>query len=155
MNKSINGLSFLAVILIQMLTSCHPFSCSWERGYVQLTQLQTKNSIIGLYKLTSASEEYILGKEFKNECQLTILDSNKYEMKNIPDFILAEFGESKGESINKNGKWFLSCADSYGCMIELEGIQVMPIAKKNNGSISFLMTIGDGDECNGIIFEKK
>jgi len=31
----------------------------------------------------------------------------------------------------------------------------MPIAKKDNGRISILMTIGDGDECNGIIFEKK
>ncbi len=155
MNKLIIRLSFFAVILIQTLTSCHPFSCSWDRGYEQLTELQSKDSIIGVYKLTSTSKEYLQNKGFENECLLTILDSDKFELKNIPDFLLDMYGETKGKSVDRTGGWFLSCGDSYGCMFELEGIQVMPIAKKDNGRISFLMTIGDGDECNGIIFEKK
>ena len=39
------------------------------------------------------------------------------------------------------------------CYFELEGISVAPLCKKNE-KISIMITIGDGDECNGIVYEK-
>ena len=39
------------------------------------------------------------------------------------------------------------------CYFELEGISVSSLRKKD-GKISIMITIGDGDECNGIVYEK-
>ncbi len=143
------------VVITLIWTSCHPIICGWDRGYKQLDELPSKDSIVGLYELTSKSKEFLYAKGFNKNCQLIIQDSEKYVLKNLPDFVIDSYGETNGKSLNENGRWFVCCIDSEGCMIELEGIQVMPVARKEKGRISILMTIGDGDECNGIIFEKK
>lgn len=55
---------------------------------------------------------------------------------------------------NKRGNWSVSCDKSYECMIELDRVCVAPLCKKDD-RISIAITIGDGDECNGIVFEKQ
>lgn len=146
---------FLLIIICSViLDSCHPIFCNWDSGYEQLKELPSKDSIIGLYELTSNSKEFLQSQNLNSNCQLSIMDAGKFDLKKNPDFVIGSNSKSIGKLIDKSGKWFSNCGDSYGCMIELEGIQVMPLAKKNNGKISILMTIGDGDERNGIIFER-
>jgi len=147
-------ISSLIIICLVIIYSCHPSFCIWDSGYEQLKELPSKESIIGLYELTSNSKKFIQSKGFNTKCQLFIEDSSKFNIKEIPDFVIDSNSRLVGKLIDKSGKWFSSCDDSYGCMIELEGLQVMPLAKGKNGKISILMTIGDGDECKGIIFEQ-
>jgi len=54
---------------------------------------------------------------------------------------------------DKEGKWMVSCGDSNDCMIELENVCVVPLAEKD-GRLAILISIGDGDECNGVVYEK-
>ena len=145
--------SFLLFLML-LSNSCHPLFCNWDSGYEQLTELSQKDTIVGEYRLTKQSTEYLKKQGYSENCKLKLLETGEYEIINAPDLIFGNSEKNKGKTINAKGKWFSSCAESYDCMLELERIAVIPIARKNNGAISLLMTIGDGDECEGIIFER-
>jgi len=55
---------------------------------------------------------------------------------------------------NVIGKWstYFNKKDKY-CLIELEGLTVEPLFEKNN-NFAISITIGDGDNCEGIMYEK-
>jgi hypothetical protein len=147
---------FIVILTIFIsLDSCHPFICSWNSGYEQLIELPDNNVIRGNYRLTKNSLDFLKTKGYTENCELKVLDSSRFELINAPDLMLSSFEKDNASIINKTGKWSVVCGESFDCMFELEGIVVAPIARKNNGSISILITIGDGDECNGIIFEKE
>ena len=147
---------FIVILTIFIsLDSCHPFICSWNSGYEQLLELPDNKVFIGNYRLAKKSLDFLKTKGYKENCELKVLESNTFELINAPDLMLNSFDRKNGSTIDTIGKWSVNCGESYGCMFELEGIVVAPIARKNNGPISILITIGDGDECNGIIFEKE
>lgn len=146
----------ITVLLVSsiLLNSCHPLFCGWASGYEQLTEITSEDIIVGDYELNAESLDYLDSEGYKGACALQLLESGKFKLINAPDFIFDSFGRNSGQSLNKNGKWNTSCADSYDCLIELEGITVVPLTRKNDGSIAIPITIGDGDECNGIVFER-
>jgi hypothetical protein len=125
--------------LILFLSSCHPVFCTWNLGYKQLDKKPERSNIVGFYQLNEKSKEYL--KETYTEWPLKLeLNNDGYY-----NFI--------NSSNVKTGKWSVSCEESYACLLELEGISVEPLRAKN-GKLAIQVTIGDGDNCEGIIYEK-
>lgn len=145
----------LIIILTSiLLTGCNLGFCTWDWGYKQLTDQPSRDRLVGQYELIESSKEYLADKGFKKEnFKLELFDNGQFKFINGPDLIFDTWGRSKQKLINKEGKWSVSCADSYDCLIELEKVCVVPIAEKD-GRLAILITIGDEDECNGVVYEK-
>ena len=145
---------FIVVILIlSFAQSCHPLFCSWEIGYEQVTKMENSQIVVGQYSLSKKSEEYLKSKGYLKLPKLQILKSREFELTDIPVFIFD--GDEENKAITDlNAKWSTSCDPSYKCLIELYKFAVVPITENENGVISIPITIGDGDMCNGIVFEK-
>jgi hypothetical protein len=149
-----------SIILLLLFTSCHPLFCSWQNGYEQLNYEPLEREIIGQYELSEKSKSY-LNEEYQTwPLRIELSENKEYKLlfennsENLADKI-PENGQ-KGNETKKNvkGKWFLGFNDKEKfCDFELEGICVEPLCKKD-GKISITITIGDGDECNGIVYEK-
>ncbi len=144
----------ILLLALTILTSCHPLFCNWNREYDQLTELTSEDIIFGEYRLTEESEEYLLAQGFKKIPRLTLLESGEFNLQDAPDIIFDPFGRSSRQTINKKGTWSTSCGESYDCIFELQGIMVVPLSRKDEGPLAIPITVGDGDECNGIIFER-
>ena len=129
------------LIILFLLTSCHPLFCTWDYGYSQLKKEPPRNEVVGEYLLNKKSQEYLKLNPIEWTMKLELLASGKYNFKN------------ERNEIQKTGKWSLTCDDSFDCLMELEKISVEPFYEKN-GKYAIGITIGDGDECNGIIYEK-
>lgn len=144
-------LLFLATV---SLTGCQFALCTWSWGYKQLTEQPSKERLVGQYKLNDSSREYLSNEGFaKSEFELELFDNGKFKFLNGPDLIFDTSGKSKLQLIDREGEWSVSCGDSYDCLIELEEICVVPLCEKD-GRLALLFTIGDGDECKGIVYEK-
>jgi hypothetical protein len=144
----------ILVLLLICFTSCHPLICTWELRYKPITIEPDQTELIGKYELTHSSKEFLIEQSFSaQEYSLTLSKDGNYKFTNGPDFIFNNYGVSNQKTLNKVGKWFLNCAKSYDCLIELEGVCVVPLSQKD-GTLSIMITIGDGDECKGIIYEK-
>lgn len=52
----------------------------------------------------------------------------------------------------QEGKWWVS-SESYDCLIEVSFIGVVPLVSKD-GQMAIMVTLGDGDKCNGVVYEK-
>ena len=149
-----NSMRYWTIIILFILTSCHPLFCTWDNGYKQLTTEPKRERLIGQFKLIESSKEFLVDKGFKNqEFKLELLDNGQFKFTNGPDIIFDREGKTMLGLINKEGRWSVSCADSYDCLIELEDVCVMPLAEKD-GRLAILITVGDGDECNGLVYEK-
>ena len=107
-----------------------------------------------MYKLNAASIEY-LNKEGYNakDCKLLLSSEGYYDLQKAPYDILSTFGNSGKKILDRKGKWTVNYDKSYNCLIELEGICVVPLTERE-GRIAIPITIGDGDECKGVVFER-
>jgi hypothetical protein len=147
-------MKLLTILLLVTLTSCHPLFCNWNLGYKQLTIEPDHNELVGKYQLNSASMEFLNDREYSaDENTLTLSQNGQFKFTNGPDMIFEAWGISNHKLIDKEGKWSVSCGESYDCMIELTGVIVAPLSQKN-GKLAILITVGYGDECNGIVYEK-
>jgi len=145
---------FILLFLILIFTqSCHPLFCDWKFGYEQLTEMENNQIVVGQYILSQKSKDYLKSEGYSTSPKLTILKSGKYKLTNIPKFIL-DWNEEGKTITDLEAKWSASCDPSYKCMIELYEFAVVTILENEDGVISIPITIGDGDACNGIIFEK-
>ena len=149
-----NFRSVFPLILIVLVNSCHPLYCNWNSGYEQLTELTPTDVVVGTYALTQTSVDYLSSEGNFETCSLQLLESGEFKLVNAPYFMMRSTNPNTRTSRNRNGKWFSSCSESYDCVIELEGITVVPLSRKKDGPLAIPITIGDGDECNGIIFER-
>lgn len=148
-------MKILLLIALLILTSCHPFPCSWESGYSQLTIEPDPTDIVGDYELTNSSVDFLASRKFTSDkYTLTLSENGEFRFDNGPDLLFNNWDESNKKLIDKKGKWSVSCAESYDCLIELTGVCVAPLAEKN-GQLAILITVGDGEECNGLVYEKK
>ncbi len=130
-------LTFLIPLLF--LISCNPLFCSWELGYTQLELQPELKKTIGLYKLSEKSMGY-LSSELSGWTTMLELDENGI------------LNYRNGDVIVKTRTWEISCSESYNCLIDIEE-RVVPFAEKD-GKYAILITIGEGDQCNGIVYEK-
>jgi hypothetical protein len=119
-----------------------------------LTIKPDRDELTGKYELTSSSMEFLAEQGFQaGECTLELFKDGQFKFTHGPDLVFNSLGISKQQFIDKAGKWFVSCDEKFDCLIELEGVCVVPLALKNE-KLAILITIGDGDECSGIIYEK-
>jgi len=120
-----------------------------------MTKKPSKSEIVGIYELSKDSQDY-LGENYNIwPLKIQLLENGKFIFINngnpisLSDKNLA----SKSDLNNKVGKWIVSCSNSNDCLIELDGLFVTPFSEKD-GQFAIPITIGDGDECNGIVYEK-
>lgn len=106
--------------------------------------------MIGVYYLTEQSIADLNGDSLKRT-KLELKGEHQYLLTDGPSEIMNE--HSKNGTFIKAGRWYTDCAESYGCMIELEGICVVTLCKKDD-KISIPISIGDPDQCEGVVFEK-
>ena len=85
-------------------------------------------------------------------CTLKLNKDKSFVLENAPSEITDY--SVQNTPFSKAGNWSIDCGKSYGCLIELQGIVVVPLSEKN-GQIAIPIEIGDGDECNGIVFVRK
>jgi hypothetical protein len=144
----------LIILFLFILTGCHPLFCNWDNGYKQLTIEPKRERVVGQFKLIESSKKFLIDKGFKNqEFKLDLFDNGQFKFTNGPDILFDRDGNTSFALNNKEGRWSVSCGDSYNCMIELENVCVVPLAERD-GRLAILITIGDGDECNGVVYEK-
>ena len=145
--------TYLTTLTILLFSSCHPLACSWDFGYSQLNAAPSDLKVVGTYKLDEKSTSYLEDNGLNPEkCMLILNNDKSFSLKNAPSGI-SDYS-SPTTPFNKVGTWSVSYGDSYGCLIELQGLCVVPLCEKNN-QLSIPITIGDGDECNGIVFVKE
>ena len=93
-----------------------------------------------------------MSKGFSNqEFVLELNENGRYEFSNAPDIILDKDGHTLMKVMKLEGKWSLYCEPS--CMMELENVTVEPFGERD-GTLAILITIGDGDICEGVVYEK-
>ncbi|RYE26632.1 MAG: hypothetical protein EOP45_03600 [Sphingobacteriaceae bacterium] len=85
-------------------------------------------------------------------CTLKLNKDKSFVLENAPSGITDY--NTQNTPFSKTGDWSVNCDKSYGCLIELQGIAVVPLSEKD-GRIAIPIVIGDGDECNGIVFVRK
>jgi hypothetical protein len=147
-----------SIFIFLIFTSCHPLFCSWQNGYEEINYEPSKREIIGKYELSEKSKSYLNENYYSWPLKLEISENKKFKLlfKDNPESLADKIFADKEKEFKKNetGKWFYSFMEKEKiCYFELEGICVAPLSKKG-GKISIMITIGDGDECNGIVYEK-
>ena len=131
--------TFIYLFLILFLSGCNPSFCTWNLGYKQLDKIPERSTIVGFYELNNKSKAFLNETHTEWPLKLELNSVGYYKFINT--------------STTKTGRWSVSRAESYGCLLELEGIGVEPLSSKN-GRPAVQMTIGDADNCEGIIYEK-
>lgn len=123
---------FQALILL-LLISCHPLFCNWDKGYSKIEMKIDLNKIIGVYKIEN--DNSIFPKEIK------LTENGKYY-----------FSETESTLFNNGGKWMRIFSNEEN-IIDLEN-RVVRLEEKN-GNFALLFSIGDPDNCEGIIYIKE
>jgi len=125
--------------------------CSWDDGYSQMLSSPKEEAIIGIYYLTSASKETYTERGLDlRDTRLELRSNHEYVLIDAPSSMIDY--QSTNQPFVKAGRWSVTSDKSNGCLIELEGVCVVPLCKKNN-VISIPIDLGDPDECEGIVFE--
>jgi hypothetical protein len=117
-----------------------------------LTAAPNDSKLLGTYKLDEKSSAYLKSNGLNPEnCTLTLNKDKSFTLKNAPSGI-SDYN-SPTIAFSKAGTWSVNCGESYGCLIDLQGLCVVPLSEKDD-RFAVPITIGDGDECNGIVFVK-
>ncbi|WP_125250380.1 hypothetical protein [Leptospira wolffii] len=137
-------------------TSCHPLFCWWDMSYSEISDLNVLGDISGSYKLTDKSKKFFkITSSSKEDSFLNISKTGNFEMQNVPSLLKQDLGMPTNKLIILKNNWTVSCIAKSGCMIELTGLGVRRIAYGKNNNLAILFTIGDGDTCEGIAYEKE
>ena len=144
--------TYLTILTVLLFSSCHPLACSWDFGYIQLTNAPNDSKLFGTYKLDEKSRSYLKDIGLDPEKCILILNKDKsFSLEDAPSGI-SDY-DSPTIPFSNVGTWNVSYGGSYGCVIELQGLCVVPLSEKDD-RFAVPITIGDGDECNGIVFVK-
>ncbi|WP_158827137.1 hypothetical protein [Mucilaginibacter lacusdianchii] len=124
-------------------------------GYDEVQKESDLPSISGQYLLSGHSRKmmkYEGNYQHIPPSELVLASDHTYQLHNAPDWMFNDFGEPHGQYTDKIGRWNLTC-NNDGCLIELEGLMVTPLYMRNHKA-AILITVGDGDECQGMVYEK-
>ena len=128
------------IILLFFFTACHPLHCEWNSGYNPVKVQPNKEDLIGEYVLTKKSQKSPIKNIKLCAFKIELLENGRYK-----------FSSKTNQTLNE-GNWLIQCLDE--CLLELEGISVEPLYEKDQ-EFAILITIGDGDDCEGIVYEKR
>ncbi len=150
----------IVIILSFLFTGCHPLFCNWQNGYSELKYELTKESLNGKYELSRKSKSYLNDSFNVWPVRMELTENMEYKLLfeenplSLADKIFLndkELNETKKNVIGKWSTYFNKRDKNY--LMELEGLTVEPLFVKDN-KIAIFITIGDGDNCEGIIYEK-
>ena len=149
----------ILLLLCFCLCGCHPLFCIWNVGYAAPNNPVKIVSVAGKYNLSTYSKKmmYYEGKYTNIPNSTIVLNADStYEITNAPDWLTNDFGDASGRYFSKKGKWFLICDKQSGCTMEIEGIQTSDhMLHVKKGKMCILLTVGDGDSCQGMVYEKQ
>ncbi len=144
------GFSILIPILFSLMFIVFP---AWDYGYEPLKNKPSDKELFGVYELNSASKKFLIRQGYNiDSSRLELYSSNTYYFHKLPDYVLNSFGSSNKKTINENGKWNVYCDNGDNSEIVMGG-RCYDLGKKDN-HLSILITIGDPDSREGIIYEK-
>lgn len=146
---------FLLTTIIFLFMGCFLITCDWESDYSQLTTEPDHNKIHGIYILNDKSVKYLTKEGYNvDSCILKLKNDGQFILTKTPDLVFfGSFGQRNNSYETKTGKWSVSNYEESGCLMELQGICVEPFLQRQ-GKLAISITIGDPDQCEGIIFEK-
>lgn len=145
------GFSILLPFVLPVLFIFFP---AWDAGYDQLKSVPTDNELCGVYELNNGSKQFLINHGYNiDNSRLELIADKQYHFYKLPDNVLDGFGRSNGKTIDQSGKWNIYCPNGSDCQIEMEHTAFGDIGLKNN-RLSILITIGDPDSREGIVYEK-
>ncbi|WP_443938381.1 hypothetical protein [Pedobacter sp. MW01-1-1] len=145
------GFSILLPILFAAMFLIFP---AWDYGYEQLKNKPSDIELYGVYELNSSSKKFLIHKGYNIDgSRLELNSGNTFYFHKLPDNIVNDFGNSNGKTIDQTGKWNVYCPTGDNCQVEIEHVTFADIVKKND-HFSILITIGDPDSREGIVYEK-
>jgi|GEM_PF-1700355 len=144
------GFSILPPILFATMFIIFP---AWDSGYKPLKNIPSDSELYGVYELNSGSKKFLIHQGYNiDSSRLELYSNNKYYFHQLPDNVVNSFGESTEKTINQTGEWkaFQSYGGGYEIVVGGAGYE---LGKKDN-RLSILITIGDPDSREGIVYEK-
>ncbi len=139
------------------ITECRPVFCTWESGYDVVEKQDEVAPLAGEYTLTSHSIKMMRYEgNYKNilNSRLYLETNGRYKITNAPDWLITQSAESYGQYVLITGKWSFTCGDKNGCVLELDGLQTGSLLHVKDHQAAILLTIGDPDSCQGMVYEK-
>jgi hypothetical protein len=144
------GFSILLPFALPVLFIIFP---AWDAGYDEIKNAPSDNELCGLYELNSNSKSFLIHQGYNiDSSRLELNSNNQFHFHKLPDNVLNGFGISNNKTIDKTGEWKVYCDNGADCEIVIGGAGYA-LGKKNN-RLSILITIGDPDSREGIVYEK-
>jgi len=144
------GFSILIPILFVIMFIIFP---AWDYGYEPINNKLSDNEVFGVYELNSDSKKFLIRQGYNiDSSRLELNSNNQYYFHKLPDNVLDGFGRSKEKTIDQKGEWKIYCDNGSDCEIIVGGAGYA-LGKKDN-RLSILITIGDPDSREGIVYEK-
>ncbi len=144
----------LAYAVLVLFTSCHPWFCVWEMGYSPVNKISA-TAVTGTYRLTPYSKKmmyYEGGYEHIPESTLVLNADKTYLLISAPDWLIDDYGTSHKKYIDRVGKWDLTASEDFN--LSLIGLQEGQSLFSKKGKLYILLTVGDRDSCQGMVYEK-
>ena len=126
---------------------------AWNSGYEEIKNVPSDSELCGVYELNNNSKQFLIHQGYNfDSSNLELNSNNQYYFHKLPDNVLDGFGRFNKKTINQTGKWKTYSDNDAGCEIIIGGAGYT-LGKKNN-RLSILITIGDPDSREGIVYEK-
>lgn len=144
------GFSIIIPVLFAIMFIVFP---AWDYGYEEIKNKPTDREVCGIYELSDKSKKFLIHQGYKIEgSKLELKSNNQYYFHKFPDNVLNDFGPSNQKTFNQTGEWNVYYHKGNDCKISI-GAAVFTLGKKDN-RLSVLITIGDPDSREGIVYEK-
>ena len=144
------GFSILIPFLIPILNIIFP---AWDSGYELIKNIPLDSELCGVYELNNNSKSFLIHQGYNvDSSRIEIYSNKQYYFHKLTDDVLDGFGNSGKKTINQTGEWSVFCHNNDDCEIIIGGAGY-ELAKKNN-HLCILITIGDPDSRQGIVYEK-
>jgi hypothetical protein len=147
------GFSF-SILLPFIIPLLFIFFPAWDSGYEPVKKTPSEKELIGIYELNNSSKVFLRNQGYNIDSSRLELNANKeYYFHKLPDNVLDGFGRSNQKTIDQRGEWRAYKYLNESCEILIGGAGY-ELTKKDN-HFAILITIGDPDSREGIVYEKK
>ena len=144
------GFSIVLPFFVPFLFILFP---AWDSGYETIKNAPPDKELFGIYELSNSSKSFLISQGYDiDSCKLELNSNKQFYFHKQPDNVLDGFGRSNRKTTNQTGEWSVYCHTQEDCEIIIGGAGY-ELARKDN-RISILITIGDPDSREGIVFEK-
>ena len=144
------GFSILLPFILPFLFIIFP---AWDSGYDDIKNISSNSELCGVYELNNNSKQYLINQGYNiDSSRLELNSNNQYYFHKLPDNVLDGFGRSNKMTVDQTGDWKVFCNGGADCEVIIGGAGYTLATKDNR--LSILITIGDPDSREGIVYEK-